>query len=84
MRSPRLTPGSAPTTIPPTTNSRIVATIGLRSSGPIRMLRRRKTFRYGFVVSSMNPVTARSARLYGIGRNCCTHESMMWSRIRTK
>ena len=52
-----------------------MATIGLTSSGPILGMKLRKMFRYGLVLSSMKPVTARSGMLYGSGRNCCTQES---------
>src|SRR5918999_2644650 len=54
-----------PTTMPPTIRSTRIATIGVRSSGPIRSGRRRKRRRYGSVTSRRKSSTALSGREYG-------------------
>ena len=44
----------------------MIATIGLRSSGPIRSGRRRKRFSHGFAVSRRKSRIALDQRVYGI------------------
>ena len=60
-----LTPWIRLTMIPPTSHSTIVATIGLRSSGPNGGMKRRKIDRYGSLTSRRKSSTDRDQREYG-------------------
>ena len=51
--------------IPPTICSTMIATIGLRSSGPIRSGRRRKRLSHGSAMSRRKSSTAFDQREYG-------------------